>query len=70
MVKCRFHPGLDTKNCFKKQIVPFISVFCVYLSVLMCVCVCDRVCSMCFLSVVVLIFHSMHSFSCICNLSI
>ena len=60
------------KNCFKKQIVPFISVFCVYLSMLMCVCVCvcDRVCSMCFLSVVVLIFHSMHFFSCICNLSI
>ena len=38
VVKCRFHPGLDTKNCFKKQIVPFISVFCVYLSMLMCVC--------------------------------
>ena len=72
VVKCRFHPGLDTKNCFKKQIVPFISVFCVYLSMLMCVCVCvcDRVCSMCFLPVVVLMFHSMHFFSCICNLSI
>ena len=38
-MKCRFHPGLDTKNCFKKQIAPFISVFCVYLSMLMCVCV-------------------------------
>ena len=35
-----------------------------------CVCVCDRVCSMCFLSGVALIFHSMHFFSCICNLSI
>ena len=43
---------------------------CVFIYVDVCVCVCDRVCSMCFLSVVVLIFHSMHFFSCICNLSI
>ena len=43
---------------------------CVFIYVDVCVCVCDRVCSMCFLSVVVLIFHSMHFFSCMCNLSI
>ena len=43
---------------------------CVFIYVDVCVCVCDRVCSMCFLSVVVLIFHSMHFLSCICNLSI
>ena len=43
---------------------------CVFIYVDVCVCVYDRVCSMCFLSVVVLIFHSMHFFSCICNLSI
>ena len=43
---------------------------CVFIYVDVCVCVCDRVCSMCFLSVVALIFHSMHFFSCICNLSI
>ena len=35
---------------------------CVFIYVDVCVCVCDRVCSMCFLSVVVLIFHSMHFF--------
>ena len=45
----------------------FLRVF-IYVDV--CVCVCVRVCSMCFLSVVVLFFHSMHFFSCICNLSI
>ena len=43
---------------------------CVFIYVDVCVCVCDRVCSMCFLSVVVLIFHAMHFFSCICSLSI
>ena len=43
---------------------------CVFIYVDVCVCVCDRVCSMCFLPVVVLMFHSMHFFSCICNLSI
>ena len=39
-------------------------LFFVYLSMLMsvCECVCDRVCSICFLSVVVLIFHSMYFF--------
>ena len=46
----------------------FLFSVCIYLC--WCVCVCDRVCSMCFLSAVVLIFHSMHFFSCICNLSI
>ena len=43
---------------------------CVFIYVDVCVCACDRVCSMCFLSVVVWIFHSRHFFSCICNLSI
>ena len=46
----------------------FLFSACIYLC--WCVCVCVRVCSMCFLSVVVLFFHSMHFFSCICNLSI
>ena len=48
----------------------FLFSVCIYLCWCVCVCVCDRVCSMCFLSVVALIFHSMHFFSCICNLSI
>ena len=66
--------GLDMKNCRKKQIFPFISVFCVcvFMYVYVCVCLFVKeyvVCAM-FFPGVVLLFHSMHFFSCICNLSI
>ena len=42
--------GLDMKNCRKKQIFPFISVFCVcvFMYVYVCVPVCERICSMCY----------------------
>ena len=60
-----------TQKLLQKANCPVHFCFlCVFIYVDVCVCVCDRVCSMCFRSVVVLIFHSMHFFSYICNLSI
>ena len=71
LVKCRFHPGLGDEKLLQKANCPVHFCFlCVFIYVDVCVCVCDRVCSMCFLSIVVLIFHSMYFFSCIYNLSI
>ena len=32
--------GLDTKNCRKKHVLPFISVFCVRVCFYVCLCVC------------------------------